>query len=337
MSTDYDFVIAGAGISAAAFAASLKHLYRICIVDTRSHIGGNCYDYKADSKGTRVHMYGPHYFHTSNMDIVNFLSNFTEWREYEHSVSGEIEWEGQIKRVPFPYSLETAKVIGRELTEEEVIEKFFKGYSEKMWGVSWDQLSSLIKNRVPKNTNEKSVYFPNQFSALPTKGYTHMIENMIDGCDVLLSANEETWKEIPAKHYVYCGRPDYLVGMYTNPLDWRNIEFEHKIEDWDSEKQVVNFCHKHTSYTRKTSQGLINGTDSKIVTYETPTGTRGIDYAPFYPVLDRKNQEKITIIKDKIQREYPKLTLLGRLGVYKYLDMHQAVGLALKEAEKFKE
>lgn len=334
----YDFVIAGAGISAAAFAAALKDRYKICLVDMRSHIGGNCYDYKADNKGTYVHMYGPHYFHTQNMEIVKFLSQFTEWREYTHSVTGEIEWEGNKKRVPFPYSKETAQALGRNLTPDEIIEKFFRGYSEKMWGRDWDSLPNLITNRVPKDTNEKSVYFPGQFSALPTKGYSHMIENMIDGCDVVLSAGFTTWKEIPAKQYIYCGRPDFLLGTSNEKsLEWRNLKFEHKLEDWDATTQVVNFCHKDTKYTRKTNQGMINQTDSRVVTYEVPVSCDFDDPVPFYPVNTTRNQKILDGLKTMIKFQYPKLELLGRLGTYKYIDMHQAVGQALSLAEKYKE
>lgn len=333
----YDFVIAGAGISAVSFAAALKDQYKICIVDIRPHIGGNCYDYKADNKGTRVHMYGPHYFHTHNMEIVKFLSKYTEWREYTHSVTGEIDFEGVLKRVPFPYSQETSKVLGRDLSQDEVIEKFFKGYSEKMWGISWDDLPPTVKNRVPKDTKEKSIYFPNQFSALPTKGYTHMMENMIDGCDVILSANFDTWKEIPAKRYIYCGRPDLLLGTSNEKfLEWRNIKFEHKMEDWDAPTQVVNFCHKDTKYTRKTNQGMINQTDSRIVTYEVPVSCDFNDPVPFYPVNTERNKKLLDNLKSMIKFQYPNLELLGRLGTYRYIDMDASVAYGIKLASKYK-
>ena len=112
----YDFLLVGCGLSACTVAAKLKHKYKICIVDMRTHIGGNCYDYKADTEGTYVQMYGPHYFHTSNQNVVDFLSDYTEWREYTHKVTNEIQLKKQLKRVPFPYSKETVDALGHELS-----------------------------------------------------------------------------------------------------------------------------------------------------------------------------------------------------------------------------
>ena len=331
----YDFVIAGAGISAATFAALMKKDYRICVVDVRPHIGGNCYDYKADSEGTYVHMYGPHYFHTANMEIVNFLSGFTEWRPYEHKVTAEIKLNDEFLRVPFPYSQETAKVIGRELSEEEVINLFFKSYSQKMWGKPFDDLPAFVKGRVPKDTKENSNYFPGQFVGLPTKGYTHMMENMFDGVDFVLSADPNCWLNIPAKRRIYCGRPDRLDPLLKGvDLEWRNLRFKHKIEDWDSENQVINFCHENRQATRATSQGMVNGTNNRIVTYEYPYEDKG-ELVPFYPVNTEENKNKMKKIKSHIAEQFPNVDLLGRLGTYTYIDMHQAVGQAMNLAKKY--
>lgn len=328
----YDFLIVGAGISSAAFCAVMKKKHKICVVDIRPHIGGNCYDYKTDN--TFVQLYGPHFFHTSNKKIVDFVSEYTDWVEYSHSVTAEIEWMGNKKRVPFPYSKETEAALGEPMSLDSRIEIFFKPYSKKMWGMDWDDLPNSIKNRIPKDTDDKSVYFPNQFSALPKKGYTHMIENMFDGVDMILGADPDGWKAIEAHNIIYCGRPDHLIEEGP-PLEWRNLSFIQKIEDWDATTSVVNFCHFDSPFTRKTSQGKIWKTDSKLVVYEKPTACAATDKIPYYPLVSEGNLERFKWIEEQIGLRYPNMHLLGRLGEFCYIDMDNAVARALKLAKKF--
>jgi UDP-galactopyranose mutase len=328
----YDFLVVGAGISSAAFCASLKHKYKICVMDIRPHIGGNCYDYKTDNMF--VQLYGPHYFHTSNKKIVEFLSKYTEWKDYTHSVTAEIDFEGKKLRVPFPYSKETEKILNKPLTLDERIEIFFKPYSKKMWGMEWDDLPDLVKNRVPKDTDEKSVYFPNQFSALPSNGYTKMIENMFDGVDLILGCGPDDWKSVKTHNIIYCGRPDHLIDGGPS-LEWRNLTFIQKVEDWDADTTVVNFCHNDTVFTRKTSQGKVWNSDSKLTIYEKPMACSNEDKIPYYPVVTAGNIERFKWLEENIAFKYPNLHLLGRIATFKYMDMDAAVGQALNLVKKF--
>ena len=147
-----------------------------------------------------------------------------------------------------------------------------------------------------------------------------MIENMFDGVDIILGAGPDDWKNIAAKKIIYCGRPDHLLDDGP-PLEWRNLVFSHKIEDWDALTSVVNFCHLDTHYTRKSSQGKIWGSDSKLVVYEKPAACSNIDKIPYYPVVTEGNIERFKWIEEQIHLRYPNLYLLGRLGTYKYIDM----------------
>ena len=301
-------------------------------MDIRPHIGGNCYDYKTDN--TFVQLYGPHYFHTSNKKIVDFVSKYTEWIDYTHSVTAEVNFRGVIKRVPFPYSKETEVSLGEALPLDSRIDMFFKPYSKKMWGVEWDDLPNLVKNRVPKDTDEKSVYFPNQFSAIPKNGYTRMIENMFDGVDVILGCGSDDWKNIAATNIIYCGRPDHLLEDGP-PLEWRNLTFIQKIEEWDAPTTVVNFCHFETPFTRKTSQGKIWKTDSKLIIYEKPMACAPEDKIPYYPIVSEGNVERFKWIEEQVKIRYPNIHLMGRLGTYKYMDMDSCIGQALNLVKKF--
>ena len=73
--------IIGCGLSGITAAICLKQKgHDITIFETRSHIGGNCYD--SNVAGTLVHNYGPHLFHTNDEEVFKFLSNYTEWFDY---------------------------------------------------------------------------------------------------------------------------------------------------------------------------------------------------------------------------------------------------------------
>jgi UDP-galactopyranose mutase len=332
----YDILLVGAGMTSATICASLKHKYKILVVDIRDHIGGNCYDY--ESGGSMLHRYGPHLFHSPDEGVVEFLDQFTEWLPYTHKVSAELE---SGLRVPFPYSQETSKVLGKQLFEHEVIDMFFKPYSTKMWGVDWDKLSPVIKNRVPKNTNKTSDYFTGQFTGIPKLGYTEMIRRMFSGVDIILGAAPDAWQGIEAKKVIYCGRPDriklksnlHIGSIQGNWLSYRSLDFKFVSEEWDSEAPVVNFCHLKVPYTRKTFLAKVLGGNSKIVTYETPKAALVGDLTPYYFYPSEENTSRHLKIRSILKEQFPNLILAGRLGTSSYLDIFQCVRLGIELAQ----
>lgn len=333
----YDIVIVGSGLTAATICAMRKDK-KILVVDVRHHLGGNCYDYT--SGGAFVHKYGPHLFHSPNKEVVEFLSKFTKWVPYQHRVTAELE-DGM--RVPFPYSKETQKALGRELSYREVIDVFFKPYSQKMWGKDWSELPPQITERVPKNTNDTSDYFKGQFTALPELGYTRMIENMFQGTDIILGVGPNYWQSLNASQIIYCGRPDHIIlknglkaGSVINWLKYRNITFDFKTEEWDATTPVVNFCHMKTPCTRKSYFGNIFGTksESKLVVYETPHEAFASDITPYYPIPCDENFKAQIELKRVIQTDFPNLTFAGRLGTSSYIDMWQCVLMGMNIAKK---
>ena len=82
----FDFLVVGAGFAGSVVAERMAaHGYRVLIVDRREHIAGNAYDC-LDEAGLLIHRYGPHIFHTNSTEVVQYLSQFTDWRPYEHRV-----------------------------------------------------------------------------------------------------------------------------------------------------------------------------------------------------------------------------------------------------------
>ena len=190
-----DVLVVGAGFSGSVVAERLaSHGRKVLIIDKRPHIGGNAYD-KTDEQGILIHPYGPHIFHTNGMRIARYLSQFTEWRPYEHRVRAKVA----DRFVPIPINIETVnQVYGLSLTEQtigaffesvreprEVIrtsedvvlnavgrdlyEKFFRGYTRKQWGLDPSELAASVAARIPVRTNHDDRYF--------TDAFQHMIEH----------------------------------------------------------------------------------------------------------------------------------------------------------------
>ncbi|MCA1608035.1 MAG: NAD(P)-binding protein, partial [Acidobacteria bacterium] len=88
----FDYLIVGAGFAGSVLAERLANGSgkKVLICDRRPHIGGNAYDHFNDD-GILVHRYGPHIFHTNSADVFEYLSKFTEWREYQHRVLANVD------------------------------------------------------------------------------------------------------------------------------------------------------------------------------------------------------------------------------------------------------
>ena len=204
----YDYLIVGAGFAGSVLAERLagQHGARVLLIDRRHHIGGNAYDEK-NADGILYHKYGPHIFHTNSDAVVDYLSQFTEWRPYEHRVLAVVR--GQ--QVPIPinrttlnklfdldlktdqeaadYLASRAEPVEDIQTSEDVVvnavgrelyELFFQGYTRKQWGLDPRELDKSVTARIPTRTNTDDRYFADTFQAMPRDGYTAMFKRMLD-------------------------------------------------------------------------------------------------------------------------------------------------------------
>ena len=197
--------VVGCGLSGVTAARLLKNRgFNVTIVETRNHIAGNCYD--SNICGTMVHNYGPHIFHTDDEDVFSFLSGFTEWIPFEYKPKGITK----LGPISLPYSKKTVSEIGKELSQEEIVEYIFKDYSEKQWGVPFDQIPKSITNRIPKTKDcEDPTWFEGQkYQCIPKDGYTKMFERMLNGIDVELNCDKDYWKNLEADFVIYTGKID---------------------------------------------------------------------------------------------------------------------------------
>lgn len=333
-------VIVGAGLAGLTAGVLLTQAgYRIDIFEKRKHIGGNCFD--SEEEGWNVHQYGPHIFHTSNTRVYEFLSRFTSFVPYEHRVLACRE-NGVL--LPIPYNLKTEQIIGRRLSDEEIIEWFFKDYSSKMWGRPWEDLSDNIRNRVPKRReNDDDRYFTDIFQGLPKNGYSDMFDSMLSdiGLKALnLACPSDDWKKfaLNASLVVFTGSIDEYHGYSLGRLPYRSLRMETKhcsvaeaIEKYPV--AVINHCNRRPE-TRETNYGGFTPTPADLSTFrnlvpivaEYPETYEPKKNEQFYPVPwgDALYQQYVAS-PVKGLRAKQKVIFCGRLGLYRYMNMDQVV------------
>jgi UDP-galactopyranose mutase len=355
----YDYLVVGAGFAGSVIAERLasQHDARVLVVDRRPHVGGNAYDH-LDEAGVLIHQYGPHIFHTNSDEIVDYLSQFTDWRPYEHKVLAEVR--GQLVPIPinrttlnllFGLDLETdedaaaylasrAEPVAEIKTSEDVVisavgrelyELFFQGYTRKQWGIDPSGLDKAVTARIPTRTNTDDRYFGDKHQIMPKNGYTAMFNRMLDhpNIDVLLSTDyKDIVDEIDAGHLVFTGPIDEYFGFRFGKLPYRSLRFEHKIVDQGEYQPVavVNYPDPQVPYTRITEYKHLTGqTHAKTsITYEYPSA----EGDPYYPIPRAENQalfKKYEALADST----PGVTFVGRLATYRYYNMDQVVGQAL--------
>jgi UDP-galactopyranose mutase len=357
----YDYLIVGAGFAGSVIAERLasQHGARVLLIDRRPHVGGNAYDEPNDA-GILYHKYGPHIFHTNSQQVVDYLSQFTEWRPYEHRVRAYVR--GQLVPIPinrttlnklFGLELETdeeaaeylasrAEPIDEIRTSEDVVinavgrelyELFFRGYTRKQWGLDPSELDKQVTSRIPTRTNTDDRYFSDTFQAMPLNGYTAMFEKMLDHplIDKRLGTDFRDLKDRAhelADHIVYTGPIDEYFDFRFGKLPYRSLRFDHQTLEQEhfQEVAVVNYPCEEVPFTRISEYKHLTGQESPVttVTYEYPSA----EGDPYYPIPRPENQELFKRY-EALADATDDVTFVGRLATYRYYNMDQIVGQAL--------
>lgn len=353
-------LIVGAGFAGSVVARELAEAgQRVYVIDKRPHIAGNAYD-EFDAHGILVHRYGPHIFHTNAERIFAWLSRFTDWRPYEHQVRSVVD--GVL--YPFPINRDTLNQlygldldeagavayfervrVRREpvLTSEDVVlnsvghdlyEKFFLNYTRKQWGLNPSDLKAGVAARIPVRTNTDNRYFNDTFQAMPLHGYTKMFEAILDHPNISVTLGvdfEDIRDSTQAQRLVYTGPIDAYFHYRFGRLPYRSLCFEHEhLVNIDRYQDVgtVNYPNDH-AYTRIT--------EFKHLTGQQHTGTSIVreypqaDGDPYYPVPRMENEALFKRYED-LARAETNVIFVGRLAQYRYYNMDQVVGAALKAA-----
>lgn len=360
----YDYLIVGTGLFGSVFAYEAKKRGRHCLViEKRNHIGGNIYT--EEIKGIQVHRYGAHIFHTSSKKVWNYIQQFAEFNRYTNSPIAY--YKGEIYNLPFnmntfhkmwgvvtpeeakarieeqraEYGVDTPENLEEQaisLVGKDIYERLVKGYTEKQWGRRATELPPEIIRRLPVRFNYDNNYFNDLYQGIPIGGYTQIIEKMLEGIEVRLNTDYlKCRRELRnlARKIIYTGPVDAYFDYQYGELEYRSVRFEVEIlarENYQG-NAVVNYTEYEIPYTRiiEHKHFEFGSQPETVISREYPISWRRGD-EPYYPVNNKRNQILYQKYADKA-REEEDVIFGGRLGKYRYYDMHHVVAEALETAE----
>lgn len=283
-----DYLVVGAGIFGATVAERLANAgKKVLVIDRREHLAGNIYSYTDTETGIEIHKYGSHIFHTEIDDVWGYITAFTEFNEYTHTVNTRHDG----KLYPMPINLDTVnllyntkmsaeeaeKFVAREAQEdskrlgieepknfeekgislvgEKLYTAFLKNYTEKQWNTAATNLSADILNRIPVRFSHDNRYFMTaKHQGIPKEGYTKMVEKMLDSKNIEVRLGVD-FKDIKDEvdddvKVIYCGQVDELFDYELGVLPWRSLKFEEEKTEDGLGEAVINEADKDIPYTR---------------------------------------------------------------------------------------
>ena len=356
----YDYLVVGAGLFGSVFAREMTDAgFRCLVVDKRNHIGGNAYTETVE--WITVHRYGAHIFHTGNREVWEYVSRFARFNSFVNMPVAV--YRGEVYNLPFnmntfhqlwgvitpaearqrieadrggytgePQNLEEQAI---RLVGKTVYEKLVKEYTQKQWGKPPRELPAFLIRRLPVRFTYDNNYFRDPYQGIPEGGYTRLAEALLEGAEVRLNTDfltERAALRETAEKVVYTGAVDAYFGNCFGPLQYRSLRFESETLNMENYQgcAVVNYTSADVPYTRIIEHKHFEfGMQEKtVITREYPlNGRDGAE--PYYPINDAANSalyEKYAALA----RKEKDVIFGGRLGTYRYLDMDQVAGEALR-------
>jgi UDP-galactopyranose mutase len=367
MSVKADLVVVGSGFFGLTVAerCAAELGLKVLILERRDHIGGNAYSEPEPETGIEVHRYGAHLFHTSNERVWKYVNRFTAFTNYQHRVFSI--FKGRV--YPMPINLATiCEYVGKAMSpgdaralvaeqaaeinearnlEEKAIsligrplyEAFIRGYTAKQWQTDPKELPAEIITRLPVRYTFDNRYFNDTYEGLPVDGYTAWLKRMADhpNIEVRLATDffdlrSELIGNLPV---VYTGPLDRYFGFAEGELGWRTLDFELEVKPTGDFQgtPVMNYADEDVPYTRIHEFRHFHPerrhypTDRTVIMREySRFATRSDE--PYYPINTDDDRARLSRYREMAKRETGVL-FGGRLGTYKYLDMHMAIASAL--------
>jgi len=363
-----DLVVVGSGFFGLTIAERCANELGldVLVLERRSHLGGNAYSEVEPETGIEVHTYGAHLFHTSNERVWEYVNRFTTFTGYQHRVFAR--YQGQVYSFPMNLGL-INQFFGRSHTPDEaraliaeqaseidtdraqnleekaisligrpLYEAFVKGYTAKQWQTDPQELSADIITRLPVRYTFDNRYFNDTYEGLPTDGYTAWLTRMADHPRIEVRLDTDFFDvaddyrgQVPI---VYTGPVDEYFGNSEGRLSWRTVDLEAEVKDVDDFQgtPVVNYNDEEVPYTRilefKHFHPERTYLPGKTVVVHEYSRFAEPDDEPYYPINTADDRAKLLKYRDLAKQE-PMVLFGGRLGTYKYLDMHMAIGSAL--------
>ena len=365
------YLIIGSGLSGAVLANRLaaQSDCTIDIWDERDHIGGNCHTQRDEKTGIMVHQYGPHIFNTDKKEIWDFVNSFVEFRPYVHRVKA---MSGG-KVYSLPVNLHTInQLFGKTFTPEEariflgslgdktitdpqnfeeqalhfigkeLYKAFFYGYTKKQWGCEPTELPASILKRIPVRFNYDDNYHNNLFTGIPVEGYTRMVQKMIDRPCIRVSLNKKFEPSDDVSdydHVFYTGPIDAWFNFKYGRLGYRTVTFESSQADGDFQGTAqMNYCDMDIPYTRITEHKHFANWEQhdQTIYFKEFSKETGPSDIPYYPKR-LQNDKNLLLLYRRDAAALKKVSFLGRLATYRYMDMHHVIGEALEYSRVFLE
>ena len=363
-----DLLVVGSGFFGLTIAerCATELDLKVLILERRPHLGGNAYSEREPETGIEVHKYGAHLFHTSNERVWEYVNRFTSFTSYQHRVYAN--YQGQVYSFPMNLGL-ISQFFGKYFTPDEaraliadqaseidtaeaknleekaisligrpLYEAFVKGYTAKQWQTDPKELSPDIITRLPVRYTFDNRYFNDKYEGLPVDGYTAWLERMADHPNIEVRLDTDFFEV--AEQYkgqvpiVYTGPVDEYFGNSEGRLSWRTVDLEAEVKQVDDFQgcAVMNYNDQDVPYTRihefKHFHPERTYLPGKTVIVHEYSRFAEDDDEPYYPINTAEDREKLLRYRDRARQE-PMVLFGGRLGTYKYLDMHMAIGSAL--------
>ncbi len=367
-----DWLIVGAGFTGAVLAERIASQLnqKVLLVEKRNHIAGNAYDYY-DEHGVLIHQYGPHIFHTNAKHVWQYLSQFTEWRNYYHQVLGVID--GKLAPIPFNlnslYALfppryadkladqllaqygfnvkvpilkirESAAGEDLKFLADYIYKNVFHNYTLKQWNLTPEELSPMVTSRVPIYISRDDRYFQDTYQGMPKLGYTALFQKMLNHPNIHVLLNTDYREIEPVVQYkqmIYTGELDAFFNCMHGELPYRSLEFKftHTKENNMQTVGTVNYPNEY-EFTRITEFKQLTGQriDGSTYVEEYPQPyIRGVN-VPYYPIPKDEYKELYRKYVEETKKLQGKVIFAGRLADYQYYNMDQATARALSIFKK---
>jgi UDP-galactopyranose mutase len=359
--------VVGAGFSGAVVAHELAEAgHDITVIDSRSHIAGNCHTERDTESGVMLHVYGPHIFHTDNEAVWEYVNRFGRFVPYQHRVKTTVA--GCVYSLPvnlhtvnqfFGKSLRpdearafieekaNSSIASPKTFEEQALryigcdlyEAFFEGYTKKQWGCHPSELPASILRRLPVRFNYNDNYFSHRYQGLPEDGYTAVIDRMLSHPNIEVRLGVEFQRDMVGQfgHVFYSGSIDGFFNYELGRLGYRTLDFEKFTYEGDYQGcAVMNYGDVEVPYTRITEHKHFSPWENhdKSVCYREYSRNCGGGDIPYYPIR-LVNEKRLLSEYVDMATKVGDVTFLGRLGTYRYLDMDVTIAEALDVSQRF--
>jgi UDP-galactopyranose mutase len=360
-------LVVGAGLYGAICAHELaRRGHDVRVIEKRAHIGGNCFTRYHPAAACHEHVYGAHIFHTNSPRIWDYVNRFADFNTYVNRVKvrhGEALYSFpinlftlyQVFGVKTPEEARACLAAEREpiaepanleeycisLVGRRLYELFVEGYTAKQWNHHPRELSADIIKRIPIRLNFDDNYFNDRYQGIPIGGYTAIFEQLLESVPVELGVDFDTDRDFwlsRADFVIYTGSLDSFFDYADGPLEYRSLRFERELLDVPDFQgnAVVNYTEHAVPFTRILEHkhfDLATGGDKTLITREYPD-----DWAsgkiPYYPVHTAETLARFERYRARAKCLDGRVHFGGRLGEFRYYDMHQVIGAALAWLDK---